>query len=51
MKKRLWLVSREVLATTAEKAAQCQGSVYRIELAADANQPESKGKKTGFKRK
>lgn len=51
MKMRMWLVKREVLATTIEKAAHNKGFIYEISLAEDKVQPENTKKKTGFKSK
>ena len=50
MKMRMWLVKREVLATTIEKAAHAKGFIYEMALAEDKAQPENKKKKTGFKK-
>ncbi len=49
MKKKLYIVKKEVFATSIEKAATAKGHVFAIELAADAFQPENK-KSPGFKK-
>jgi hypothetical protein len=48
MKKRLWIVKREVLATSLEKALKGKGRLYEITEADEKFQPEEK-KKLGFK--
>jgi hypothetical protein len=48
MKKKLYLVKREVLATSAEQAIHGKGKVYCVELAEDKFQPEEKKDKLGF---
>lgn len=52
--KKLWLVSREVMADSVEQALVSRGKVYSIQLAVDARQPENKDalkRKPGFKKK
>ncbi len=47
--KKLYLVSREVYAESVDKAIKSRGKVYKVEIAADENQPEKDdGKKVGF---
>lgn len=48
--KKLYLVKREVLATSVEKALKGKGSVYEIILAGDEFQPKPENKKLGFKK-
>lgn len=48
--KKLYLVKREVWATSIEKAATAKGTVYEISVAEDRFQNE-KQKKVGFKKK
>lgn len=50
MKKKLYLVKREVYAISIEKAYRAKGTVYEIQLAADNLQPDDK-KPAGFKSK
>ena len=50
-RKKLYYVSREVYATSVEKAARQKGKVYSVVLAADNLQPEFKDKKLGFNKK
>lgn len=47
---RMWIVKREVLATSLIKAATGKGKVYSIEEADEKFQPEKK-KKVGFNKK
>lgn len=47
----MWIVKREVLATTIEKAIHTKGRVYEILEADDKFQAENKPNKTGFKKK
>lgn len=49
LKKKLFLVSREVLAVSAEKAAKAKGHVYSIVQAADT--PPQTSSPVGFKTK
>ena len=52
MKKKLWIVKREVLATTVEKAIHAsRGRIYGVEEADEKYQPQESGKKIGFKKK
>lgn len=44
---KLWLVKREVIATTMEKALKGKGRIYEITLADEKSWP-TKSKKTGF---
>lgn len=46
--KKLYLVSREVLAHNIEEAMRAKGSIYRIELAENGFQPENRKKINGF---
>ncbi len=46
-KKKLYLVCREVLASSLEKAIQTRGVIYDVRLAEDKLQPEYKTK-VGF---
>lgn len=49
--KKLYLVKREVLATSVENALKGRGVVYEVQLAADNQQPDKKAPKIGFKKK
>lgn len=49
--KKLYLVKREVLATSLAKALISKGHVYEIMLAEDKFQPENKKESLGFKKK
>lgn len=40
----MWIVKREVFATTIEKAMTAKGRVYAIEIADDRYQPEEQKK-------
>ena len=51
MKKKMWIVKREVLATTIEKAIHAKGRVYGVEEADDKFQPEEKKKPASFGKK
>lgn len=49
--KRLYLVKREVLATSVIQALRLPGKVYEIQLAEDKFQPEPKKGTPGFDKK
>lgn len=44
----MYLVSREVLATSIERAIHTKGKVYEIRMAKDEFQPQPKKGKPGF---
>ena len=48
MKKKLYLVKREVYAANIQKAAESRGVIYEITLAEDKLQPEDKSETKGF---
>ncbi len=48
MKKKLYLVKREVLATSVAQALIARGEIYEVSLAADNLQPVIKKKSLGF---
>lgn len=48
MKKKMYLVKREVLATDIKKAMRAPGKIYSIELADERHQPTD-NKPLGFK--
>jgi hypothetical protein len=50
-KKHLYLVKREVYATSLERAAHSPGKIYAIEQAEEKFQPEDKKRTPGFKQK
>lgn len=47
-KKKMYLVKREVIATTVEKALKAKGHVYEVTLADEKSWPQEKTKKLGF---
>lgn len=47
----MWLVTREVLATTAQEAIRAKGRVYSVAEAAKEYQPTPVTKEIGFKEK
>lgn len=47
----MYLVKREVMATSIERAAHERGMIYEIILAGKEFQPEENTKKVGFKKK
>jgi hypothetical protein len=49
--KKLYLVSREVMASSIRDAISSKGKVYRVELAEDKFQPEEDKKLAGFSSK
>lgn len=49
MKKRMYLVKREVIATSMAKAIVGRGKVYEITLADDKFQPKDPSPRVGFK--
>lgn len=52
MRQKLFLVKREVVATSIKQALSKQGNVYEIVLADEKNWPEEKKKQIkGFKKK
>lgn len=51
MRKKLYLVKYEVIATTAKKALETRGIVCEVILAEEKNWPEITPKKLGFKNK
>jgi hypothetical protein len=50
MKMKLWIVQREILATTVQGAIKGSGRVIGISEAAKEYQPEEKKKSIGFKK-
>ena len=50
-KKKMYLVKREVIATSAEKAIRAKGVVYEVTLAEDKVQPPEEKPKLGFIKK
>ncbi len=51
MRKKLYLVKREVIATTLKAALKTQGHVYEIVLADEKLWPDQPKPKTGFNQK
>lgn len=52
MRPKMYLVKREVIATSIKNALSQRGNIYEIVLADEKNWPEQKKKKvTGFKNK
>lgn len=49
LRKKLWLVKREVIATSLKRALQAQGTVYAIELTEEKQWPEFTQAIPGFK--
>lgn len=47
--KKMYLVKREVLATTIKEAMNAKGKIYAIELADDKFQPPPPPQEAGFK--
>ncbi len=48
MKKRLYFVKREVLATSISAAIHMKGTIYEIQMASEQSQPEESTKVEGF---
>ena len=51
LKKKLWLVKREVRANSLKEAMITKGHIYEISLADDKYQPDTDKKDVGFKNK
>lgn len=47
----MYLVKREVMATSIERAAHERGIIYEITMAGKEFQPDESDKKVGFKKK
>ena len=50
MRKKLYLVKREVIATSIERAVYSKGVVYEVVCTEEKNWPEEKKKLAGFKK-
>ena len=50
-KKKLYLVKREVFATSVKKAMMERGTIYEIQLADEKYQPQEEKESAGFKTK
>lgn len=51
MKKKMYLVKREVIATSIEKAIHGKGIIYEVTLADEKSWPDEKKKAVGFRKK